>query len=175
MVRMQTTLRRLIQAGCAALFLAGGAAHAQSDDLTIAYVNMQQVVERSPQSQRVMQSLSEEFQPRQRELQQKQAELQEKQETYERDASVMGEQERSALEREIRDGQRELQRLNETINEDFNLRRNEEVNSLYSNLLQRVQSYAEDQGYDLVVGDSIYASDEADITAEVVQAIQDGN
>lgn len=175
MVRMQTTLRGFTQVACVALLLASGAAHAQSDDLTIAYVNMQQVVEQSPQSRSVMQSLSEEFQPRQRELQEKQAELQEKQETYERDASVMGEQERTALEREIRDGQRELQRLNETINEDFNLRRNEEVNSLYSNLLQQVQSYAEDQGYDLVVGDSIYASEEANITPEVVEAIQDGN
>lgn len=174
MVRMQTTLRRLTLTGCAALLLAGAAAHAQSDDLTIAFVNMQRVIEQSPQSQEVMQKLSNEFKPRQQELQQKQSDLQDKQETYQRDASVMGEQERSALEREIRDAQREVQRLNQQLNEDFNIRRNEEVNSLYSELLEKVQAYANDQGYDLVLGDVLYAGDEADITADVIKAIQGG-
>lgn len=174
MARMQTALHGLVHACCAALLLAAGGAQAQSDDLTIAFVNMQRVIEQSPQSQQVMQALSQEFQPRQRELQQAQTELQEQQETYQRDSSVMGEQERVALEREIRDAQRDLQRMNQEITEDFNIRRNEEVNALYSDLLQRVQSYARDQGYDVVLGDAVYVSEEADITTEVIEALQNG-
>lgn len=173
MARMQTTLRWMLGIGCAAL-LTAGAAHAQSDDLTIGVVNMQRVMEQAPQSQAVMNKLSEEFRPRQQDLQQKQQALQEKQETYQRDASVMGEQERAALEREIRDDQRELQRLNQQLNEDFNIRRNEEVNALQQDLAEQIQAYAQDEGYDLVLLDTIalHASDEADITSEVIELIQ---
>lgn len=174
MARMQTTLRWLSGFGCAALLAAAGAAHAQSDDLVIGVVNMQRVMEQAPQSQQVMSQLSQEFRPRQQELQQMQQDLQEKQETYQRDASVMGEQERVALEREIRDDQRELQRMNESLNEDFNIRRNEEVNALQQELAEQIQAYAQEEDYDLVLLDTIalHASEEADITNEVVEMIQ---
>lgn len=177
MASMQTTLRWLSGFGCAALLAAAGTAHAQSDDLTIGVVNMQRVMEQAPQAQQVMSGLSEEFRPRQQELQQKQQELQEKQQTFERDSSVMGEQERTALQREIRDLQRELQRLNQQVNEDFNMRRNEEVNALQQDLAEQIEAYAQDEGYDLVLLDTIalHASEEADITAEVIEVIQAGN
>lgn len=174
MASMQTTLRWLSGFGCAALLAVAGTAHAQSDDLTIGVVNMQRVMEQAPQAQRVMSSLSEEFRPRQQELQQRQQELQEKRQTYQRDSSVMGEQERTALEREIRDQQRELQRLNQQLNEDFNIRRNEEVNALQQDLAEQIQAYAQEQGYDLVLLDTIaiHASEQADITGEVIDMIQ---
>lgn len=176
MTRMQTTLHGLARAGCAALALAAGAAHAQSDDLTIGIVNLQQVMEQAPQSRQVTQTLTQEFQPRSRELEQKRAELQEKQETYQRDAPVMGEQERAALEREIREGQRELQRLSETLQEDINIRRNEEVTALQQELAQQIQAYGREEGYDLILLDTIaiHVSEAADITAEVIEVIQAG-
>lgn len=171
---IKKTLRWLSGFGCAALLAAAGAAHAQSDDLTIGIVNMQRVMEQAPQAQAVMSQLSQEFSPRQQELQQLRQNLQEKQQTYQRDSSVMGEQERVALEREIREAQRELQRRNESLNEDFNIRRNEEVSALQQDLAEQIQAYAQDQGYDLVLLDTValHATDAADITSEVVEVIQ---
>lgn len=174
MPRMQTILRRLTGGCCTALLLAGGAAHGQSDDVTIGVVNLQAVMEQSPQSREVSRTLTEEFQPRTRELERLRTELQGKQETYERDASVMGEQERVALEREIRDGQRDLQRMTQTLQEDINIRRNEEVNALQQALAAQIQAYAQDAGYDLVLLDTIavYVGDTVDITADVIEMIQ---
>ena len=119
-----------------------------------------------------MAALQDEFAPLQRDLVAMQTTLQEKQETYTRDASVMGEEERLSLERQIRDEQRDLQRESTELNEDFNLRRNEELGNLQRSLLQEVQDFARTEGYDLVVADVLYYSTAVDITADVLAAIQ---
>lgn len=153
------------------LLLACASAHAQSTT-KIGYVNFAMVLEQAPQSKVVTEALRQEFAPRQRNLVAMQQSLKEKQETYERDASVMGESERTALEREIRDGARDLQRADNELQEDFNIRRDEALGSLQRTLVQQVQSYAREQGYDLVVTDVVYVSESIDITAAVLAAIQ---
>lgn len=154
----------------AAAFMAVNA-HAQAP-LRIGVVNVGILLEQAPQTQEAMAALEAEFAPRQRDLVAMQTALQEKQETYQRDASVMGEDERVSLERQIRDEQRDLQRENNELNEDFNLRRNEELGNLQASLLQAVQAYARQTGFDLVVADVLYYSTAVDITAEVLESIQ---
>ena len=154
----------------AAAFMAVSS-HAQAP-LRIGVVNVGILLEQAPQTQEAMAALEAEFAPRQRGLVAMQTALQEKQETYQRDASVMGEEERVSLERQIRDEQRDLQRENNELNEDFNLRRNEELGNLQASLLQAVQAYARQTGFDLVVADVLYYSTAVDITAEVLESIQ---
>ena len=62
-----------------------------------------------------------------------------------------------------------LQGLMATLNNKFG---NEEVGKLQSDVLRRVQAYASAQKYDLVVADAIYFSSAIDITAPVLQALQ---
>lgn len=167
---------RMHAGGTLALCLAGlalGAAQAQAQDIRIGVVNMSRLIEQAPQAQAIMAELRDEFAPRQRDLVAMQTELQEKQETYQRDASVMGAEERANLEREIRDGTRELQRADTELREDLNIRQNEELANLQRSVVQRVQSYARDEGYDLILYEAVYASDDVDITAGVLAALQD--
>jgi outer membrane protein len=119
-----------------------------------------------------MVKLRDEFAPRQRDLVAMQTELQEKQETFQKDSSVMSEAERSALEREIRDGLRDLQRADNQLREDVNIRQNEELGTLQRTLVQQVQAYVQNAGYDLVVTDVVYVSDGINITADVIAALQ---
>lgn len=155
-------------AACGSLFTS--AANAQN--LKIGVVNVVRLLEEAPQSQAVNTALQDEFAPRQRDLVARERELREKQETFNRDAQVMGEEERLRLEREIRDGQRDLQRAQNEFLEDANIRRNEEVGKLQRTLLQQVQEYAREEDYDLVVADALFFSDSIDITSQVLDALR---
>jgi outer membrane protein len=150
--------------------LAVAPVHAQN--LKIGVVNFTTLQEEAPQTQQMATVLQDEFASRQRELMNKEQELQKQQETFQRDASVMGEQERLNLERIIRDGQRDLQRAGNEFREDLNIRRNEEIAKLNRTLIQEVQNYARSQGYDLVVTDTLYHSSTVDITEAVLGALR---
>jgi outer membrane protein len=167
-------MRSTTYVGCSAGLLAAlalGTAAAQTASVKIGVVNMPVLIEQSPQTQALMAKLSEEFAPRQRDLAAMEQTLKTKQETYQRDASVMGTEERTNLEREIRDGQRDLQRAGEQMTEDFNIRRNEALGELQRTIVSRVQEYARNAGFDLVLYEAVYASDAINITADVLATL----
>jgi len=157
-------------AALAAAGVASGAANAQGN-LKIGVVNLNRIVEGSPGFQAAQKKLEEEFGPRQRDLQAMQQRLRDQQERFQRDAPVMGEDERLSLERQIRDGQRELQRTNNEVVEDLNLRQQEEMGKLQRDAIEMAQRYARDQKYDLVLADGVlFGSSAVDITDAVLKA-----
>jgi outer membrane protein len=168
-------MRSANNVGCLAgllAVLALGTAEAQTTSVKIGVVNMTALIEQSPQTQALMAQLRDEFAPRQRDLVAMQEALKTKQETYQRDSSVMGPEERANLEREIRDGSRELQRADAEVTEDFNIRRNEALSELQRTIVVRVQEYARGAGFDLVLYEAVYASQAVDITAAVLATLQ---
>ena len=171
---MTRTRKSLLLFSQLALLTVSASAIAQSEP-KIGYVNFPAVVDAAPQTQSLMTKLRDEFAPRQRDLVAMQTALKEKSETYQKDASVMGEAERTALEREIRDGQRDLQRADNELREDFNVRQNEELNVLQRTLVRQVQEFVRNAGYDLVVTDVVYVSPSIDITDEVIAALKISN
>ena len=140
-------------------------------NLKIGVINVGRLLEQSPQSEAVTKKLQDEFAPRQRDIVAMRQKLQTQQETFQRDAPVMGEDERLNLERQIRDGQRELQRTENEYLEDLNIRRNEEVGKLQREVLAQVQEYARAEDYDLVLADAIFVSSAVDITDAVLAAL----
>lgn len=153
--------------------LVAAPAQAQRGGLKIGVVNLVALVEQSPQYQQMTSTLETEFAPRQREILNMQQELQQKQETYQRDSSVLGDQERANLERELRDGQRDLQRLGNEYREDLNIRQNEEINKVQRAVLEQVQNYAREEDFDLVVAEAVYFSSSIDITEAVLEMLQE--
>lgn len=150
------------------------AAPAMAQDIKIGVVNVNALMEQSPQAKVAMDALQEEFAPRQRDIMAKQQELEELSEKVQRDLAVMGETERRNSERELRDLQREVQRMQQEFREDLNLRRNEELGNLQRSLLKEVQDYAETAGFDLIVGDGVlYASSAVNVTEMVLRAMEE--
>ena len=148
-------------------------AAAQAQDLKIGVVSLQVVVERAPQTKAVMDALREEFAPVEREILAKQKEIEDLQTKVQKDLAVMGETERRNAEKNLRDLQRDFQRLRTEYQEDSNLRRNEEFGVLQRSILNEVQDYAAQQGYDLIVGDGVlYVSSALNITEEVLRAVE---
>lgn len=161
----------VLVATLAAAAMASGVANAQGN-LKIGVINVGRLLEQSPQTEAVTKKLQDEFAPRQRDIAAMEQRLKTQQDTFQRDAPVMGEDERLTLERQIRDVQRELQRTQNEYLEDLNLRRNEEVGRLQREVLQRVQEYARAQQYDLVIADAIFVSTAIDITDKVLAALK---
>ena len=146
---------------------------AVAQQVKIGVVNIPVLMERAPQAKVAMDSLQEEFAPRQRVIVAKQAEFEELSEKVRRDFDVMGETERRNAEKNLRDLQREVTRLQTEFREDLNLRRNEELGKLQRSLLKEVQDYAETTNYDLIVGDGVlYASSTVNITELVLRAME---
>lgn len=168
MFKMNKTLLSL---SVLAAVLCVGTAQAETK---IGVVNVQTLLEESPQAKAASKALQDEFAPRQRELQQRQKELQTKQDKLNRDSAVMSDAEKSSLEKELRNGERDLQSKGESFTEELNGRRNEELGKLQTSLLQEVQIYAKANGYDLVVprNQILFAKDVFDITSQVLQAWQ---
>jgi len=158
-------------AGLALVFAFATPATAQA--LKIGVVNVPVLLDRAPQTKAVMDSLQEEFAPRQREFAAKQKELEDLNAKIQKDVAVMGETERRNAEKNLRDLQRDVARIQQEFREDLELRQNEELGNLQRSLLKEVQDYAQSQGYDLIVGDGVlFASTAVNITEEVLRAVE---
>jgi outer membrane protein len=172
MMRMHTVLRMWpALAICLAGLVAATAAHAQND-MRIGVVNVPRILEQSPQYREIMENLETEFADRQRRLDQQRRALEDKAEQLQRDGPVMGADERQNLERQIRDEQRDFQRAVNVFEEDANLRYNEEINNLQRIVLNEIQSFARNGGYDLILANVVYAADAVDVTAQVLESLQ---
>lgn len=170
---MNLVRRSLAGAALAVALVCAVAMPAAAQELKIGVVNVPLLLDRAPQTKAAMDALQEEFAPRQREFAAKAKELEEMQAKVQKDAAVMGETERRNAEKKLRDLQREVARMQEEFQEDLNLRQNEELGNLQRTLLVEVQGYAQQQGYDLVVGDGVlFASQAINITEEVLRAIE---
>jgi len=145
---------------------------ANAQEVKIGVVNIQVLMERSPQTKAAMDALQEEFAPRQREFLAKQKEYEELGAKVQKDVAVMGETERRNAEKNLRELGRDFERLRTEFQEDSNLRQNEEIGQLQRAVLKEVQDYAEAQGYGLVVGDGVlYVSSAVNITEDVLNAV----
>ncbi|HEX6994291.1 MAG TPA: OmpH family outer membrane protein [Gammaproteobacteria bacterium] len=164
---MLKVLRALTPFALLTGLLMAAPAHAQK----IGFVDAARLLQESPQFDAMMKALESEFAPRQRELLNLQQEMQQKQQTYERDRTVLSEQERTALERELRDGARELQRQAQEYEEDLQIRQNEEMAKIRNEVLQAIQAYGRDERFDLIVGDALYFDSDIDITEEILRRL----
>ena len=148
-------------------------ATAQAQELKIGVVNVQGLLQAAPQTKATLEALQEEFAPRERTVRAKEEELKALQEKAQRDAAVMGETELRNMQRDLRDVQREVERLGQEYNEDINLRRNEELGKLQRMLLQEIEAFATENGFDLIVGEGvIFASGRMNVTGQILEQLQ---
>jgi outer membrane protein len=139
----------------------------------IGYVNFQKLLEEAPQTKSAMQSLENEFGPRRRELMTMQTDLKAKEDKLAKESAVMAESDRANAEKTFRDQQREFSRKAGEFQDDASTRKNEELGKVQRFLFQEIQTYANAQGYDLVLGDGVlFAKTPLDITAAVLAQLQ---
>lgn len=139
----------------------------------IGFVNMVELMEKSPQAEAARKGLEKEFQERDKKLTSVRGEVLKLEETLKNDGPIMSDAKRAELEKKILNSKREYNRQQDELREDFNIRRNEELGKLQKKVHEIIIIVAKADSYDLVVTQPVlYASDRINLTARVLQEMQ---
>ena len=153
-----------------ALACAAGAAHAQG--MKIGFVNPERVFREAAPAKRAQQKLEQLFAARNAELTGLEKRGRDLQSELERD-TALSEAARRDKERLLADISQKFQRLQREIREDLNLRRNEELAAVQERATRVINQIAEQEKFDLVVQEAVFASSRIDITDKVIRALAD--
>jgi outer membrane protein len=161
-------MKRLIAVCFAACALAAGAA-----ELKIGFVNTERVFREAAPAKRAQQKLEREFATRNAELAKVEKQGRDLQTELERENVTIAEAQRREKERQLADISRNFQRLQREIREDLNLRRNEELASVQERATRVINQIAEQEKFDLIIQEAVFASGRIDITDKVIKALAD--
>jgi outer membrane protein len=156
-----------------ALFGLAFGAQAQLQGLKIGFVNTERVFREAAPAKRAQQKLEREFAARNAELAKIEKQGRDMQSELERDNVTMTEAVRRDKERQLADVSRNFQRLQREIREDLNLRRNEELASVQERATRVINQIAEQEKFDLILQEAVFASGRIDITEKVIKALSD--
>jgi outer membrane protein len=157
----------------AAVALAFSALAAGAVDMKIGFVNTERVFREAAPAKRAQQALEREFSARNAELSKVEKQGRDLQQELERENVTMPESARREKERQLADISRNFQRLQREIREDLNLRRNEELAKVQERATRVINQIAEQEKFDLVIQEAVFASSRIDITERVIRALAD--
>jgi outer membrane protein len=144
-----------------------------SNGAKMGYVRVQYLIDNSPQAKEASSKLQKEFRPKKEELQQKKKELQRLQQKLQKEGLTLSDDKRKQLEDRAQRLQREIKRSQKTLQQELNIQRNDAFKGVRQSVQKAVQTVAENEGYDLVVGQgALYASDAIDITQKVLERME---
>lgn len=143
-----------------------------ADDLRIAVIDPNRIVEESPQYQAAREMLSAEVKEREAALRQQQDELDQLSARLERDGSLMSSDEVSRLQNDIRARTRKLRYAKSEVQEEFALRQTDLRTKLVKQVEEVVQRIAKEQGIDLILSEGVvFYSQRVDISGEVIERL----
>src|SRR5512141_185428 len=155
------------------LLLSGLAFAAQAAEMKIGFVNTERVFREAAPAKRAQQKLEREFAAKNAELAKVEKQGRDLQNELERENVTLPEAQRREKERQLADISRNFQRLQREIREDLNLRRNEELASVQERATRVINQIAEQEHFDLIVQEAVFASSRIDITEKVIKALAD--
>ena len=140
--------------------------------MKIGYVNTERVLRDSAPAMRALKKLEGEAQKREQELAKMADQLKKMQEDLEKNSMTMAESARRNREREFGDLNREFQRKQREFREDLNQRRNEELQQIVEMGNRVIRQIAEQEKFDIIFQDAVFASPRIDITDKVIKALE---
>ena len=160
----------------ATLFCIAPAAGAQAPALTgkFGFVNTERILREAAPAQRAQKKIEAEFKKRDEELAKIAGELKKLQDELERNAVTMSESQRRTKERDFGELNRDFQRRQREFREDLNQRRNEELAQVVQQANGVIRQIAEQEKFDIIFQDAVFASPRIDITEKVIKALDAG-
>lgn len=140
----------------------------------IGFVNTERILRDAAPAKAAQQKLEQEFSRRDKELQELAARLKSLGEKLDRDAAITTDSERQRRQREIAEVEKEYQRKQCEFREDLNQRRNEELSQVIDKANRVIKQIAEQEKYDLILQEAVFASPRIDITDKVLRALGNG-
>ena len=155
----------------AAIALPAGAQQAPAPQGKFGFVNTERILRDATPAQRAQRKIEAEFQKRDQELAKVAEQLKRLQDELDKNSVTMSESQRRNKEREFGDLNREFQRKQREFREDLNQRRNEELAQVVEQANRVIRRIAEQEKYDIIFQDAVFASPRIDITDKVIKAL----
>lgn len=159
----------LAAAAGAALLCCSLAAAAQ--ELRIGYVNSERVLREAAPAKAAQTRLESEFSKREKELADQGTRLKAAAEKLEKEAPTLSETERARRQRELVEQDRDIQRRRREFQEDLTQRKNEELATVVERANRVIKQIFEQEKYDLILQEAIFAGARVDITDKVIKAL----
>jgi len=141
----------------------------------IGYVNTERILRDAGPAKAAQQKLELEFSKRDKDLQEMAGRLKAMGERNERDAAVMNDSDRMRRQREFAELEKEFQRKQREFREDLNQRRNDELSQVVEKANRVIRQIAEEEKYDFILQEAVFASPRVDITDKVIRALGSPN
>ena len=138
------------------------------------FVNTERILRDAIPAQRAQKKIEAEFQKRDQELARVADQLKKMQDELEKNSVTMSESQRRTKEREFGELNRDFQRKQREFREDLNQRRNEELAQVVEQANRVIRQIAEQEKYDIIFQDAVFASPRIDITDKVIKALEQG-
>jgi len=138
------------------------------------FVNTERILRDAVPAQRAQKKIEAEFQKRDQELAKIAGELKRMQDDLDKNSVTMSDTQRRSREREFGDLNREFQRKQREFREDLNQRRNEELAQVVEQANRVIRQIAEQEKFDIIFQDAVFASPRIDITDKVIRALDSG-
>ena len=135
------------------------------------FVNTERIMRDSAPAQRAQKKIEGEFTKRDQELSRVADQLKQLQQELEKNAVTMSDAQRRTKERELGELDRDFQRKRREFQEDLNQRRNEELAQVLEQANRAIRAIAEQEKYDIIFQDAVYANPRIDITERVIKAL----
>ncbi len=164
---MKSTLTGL----CTALAFVLVGAPASAQELKLGYVNSERVLREAAPAKAAQAKLETEFGKRDRELREAEQRRKAAEDKLDKDALTLSEAERTKRQRDLVEQDRDLQRKRREFQEDLNQRRNEELSAVVERANRVIRQIYEQEKYDLIVQEAVFASAKVDITEKVIKAL----
>ena len=159
--------KSVLSAAC--LTLAAWGVHAQ--ELKIGYVNSDRVLRDALPAKAAQTKIEAEFSKRDKDLTDLANKLKAAADKLDKDAPTLAESDRARRQRELLDQDREIQRKRREFQEDLNQRKNEELASVVERANRVIKQIFDQEKYDLIIQEVIFASPRIDITDKVIKAL----
>jgi outer membrane protein len=139
----------------------------------IGFVNTERVFREAAPAKRAQQKLEREFAARNAELAKLEKQGRDLQTDLERENVTITDTVRREKERQLADVSRSFQRLQRELREDLNQRRNEALAGVQESATRVINQIAEQERFDLILQEAVFASGKIDITDKVIKALAD--
>jgi len=165
-------LKKLSWLALLSLLAFAGGSPAQAEG-RIGFVNLDRILRDAAPAVRAQKKLEAEFAKREQEVARLSDQLKRMQEALDKNAPTMSESERRNREREFGELSRDFQRKQREVREDFNQRRNEELAGILDRANRVVRQIAEQEKFDIIFQEAVFASPRIDLTDKVIRALDD--
>ncbi len=139
----------------------------------IGYVDMNVLINQSPQILAANQTLTTEFEEQNSRISEQESDLQALEDTISKEGNFMTPDKLLELQERARILDRQVRRAKEDLKDAITIRNSQLVDDVQNQIKSVVAEYAEDNGFDAILINAIlYASEEIDITDEILQQLR---